>query len=367
MMKFKIKSNIKRKYISLKKSEPHKKENQKKKKGVNYGLSVLKFILSFIVLTSHNFDRKTTKNEYILNFTRERKLHVPSFFIMSFYFMSEHLNSLKVKIFLQRLMRLLIPYIGWPIIIWNINRFLNRKYNKNLPGTYEELKLQLLWAQIYIRPLWFQWELIALTILFYIIIFIFRRHSLFIFQILLLLSYFAQYSGYNYNHFFKNYPYYNKYIYGLFLESLSFAVTGYTLGIYKVIDILQKNKIKTLILSILIYNIIADYNIFINNNGVIYNGINLNIQSMCLIFIFSLFPSDKITNKYISKYLILITSFTGGIYYMHVPIRKYLNYFSDNIEKGTFLGQIMVYCIIYCICFIGNSIFGKTPIKYLFC
>ena len=180
-MKFNIKSN-KRKYLVLKKSEPHKKENQKKTKGINYGLLILKFILSFIVLTSHNFNRKTTKNEYILNFTKERKLHVPSFFIMSFYFMSGHLNSLKIKIFLKRLMRLLIPYIGWPIIIWNINRFLNRKYNKNLPGTYEELKLQLLWAQIYIRPLWFQWELIALTILFYIIIFIFRRYSLFIFQ-----------------------------------------------------------------------------------------------------------------------------------------------------------------------------------------
>ena len=109
------------------------------------------------------------------------------------------------------------------------------------------------------------------------------------------------------------------------------------------------------------------HKVFINKNGVIYNGINLNIQSMCLIFTFSLFPSDIISNKYISQFLILITNYTGGIYYMHVPIRKYLNYFSDNIEKGTFLGQIMTYCIIYFICFIGTLIFGKTPIKYLFC
>ena len=253
MLKFIIKSYEENKYIDLNKIESNKKEISKKKNGINYGLLLFKLFLSFIVLTSHNFKRKTTKNRFILNLTKERKLHVPSFFIMSFYFMSKHLYSLKIKIFFIRLIRLLIPYIGWPIIIWEINRFLNRKYNIKFRCTFENLKLQLLWAQIYIRPLWFNWELIALTILFYIIIFIFRKHSLFILKIMLLLSYFAQYSGYNYNHFFKNYPYYNKYTYGLFLESLPFAVTGYILGIYKVIDILQKHKIKTFIFSILIY------------------------------------------------------------------------------------------------------------------
>ena len=358
---------MKKKIIDLNKIESDTKEISKKINPINYGLLLLKFILSFIVLTSHNFERKTTKNRFIINLTKERKLHVPSFFIISFYFMSKHLYSFKIKILLIRLIRLLIPYLGWPIIIWEINRFLNRKYNFKFPCTFEDLKLQLLWAQIYIRPLWFNWELISLTILFYIIIFIFRKHSLFILKIMLLLSYFAQYSGYNYNHFFKNYPYYNKYTFGLFLESLPFAVTGYILGIYKVIDILQKHKIKTFIFSILIYKIIADYNIFINKFGVIYNGINLNIQSLCLIAIFSLFPSDKITNKNISKFFIVITNYTGGIYYLHVPMRKYFNYYSVNIEKGTFLGQIMTYFFIYCICLFGIFIFGKSPIKYLFC
>ena len=260
-----------KKYMDLNKIESDTKEISKKTNAINYGLLLLKFFLSFIVLTSHNFSRKTTKNRFILNLTKERKLHVPSFFIMSFYFMSKHLYSLRIKIFFKRLIRLLIPYVGWPIIIWKINRFLCGKYNIKFPFTFENLKLQLLWAQIYIRPLWFNWELIALSILFYIIVFTFRKHSLFILQIILLLSYFAQYSGYNYNHFFKNYPYYNKYTFGLFLESLPFAATGYILGIYKVLDILQKHKIKTFIFSILIYKIIA------------YSSINLELYIMELI------------------------------------------------------------------------------------
>ena len=70
--------------------------------------------------------------------------HVPSFFIMSFYFTSSHLSTLKIKKILERLMRLLIPYIGWPLIIRKINKIFNKKYNKTLPISYEDLKNQLI-------------------------------------------------------------------------------------------------------------------------------------------------------------------------------------------------------------------------------
>ena len=101
---------MKRKYLKLKRTESYLKLNSNNTKGIKYDLLILKFILSFIVLTSHNFNRKTTKNEYIINLTKNRKLHVTSFFIMSFYFMSEYFNSLEIKILLKRLIRLLIPY-----------------------------------------------------------------------------------------------------------------------------------------------------------------------------------------------------------------------------------------------------------------
>ena len=149
-------------------------------------------------------------------------------------------------------------------------------------------------------------------------------------------------------------------------ECFPFAVTGYTLGYYKVLDIINKHKIKTFVLSILIYNLIADYFIFKRIKGELYYGANLNIQSICLVFIFSLFPSDIATNNVIRKFLIFITNYTGGIYYLHVPLRMYLKDYSVNIKNGTFLGLIMTYIIIYIICFVGMLIFGKTPLKYLF-
>ena len=135
---------------------------------------------------------------------------------------------------------------------------------------------------------------------FSLIIFIFRKHSLFILQLILILSYIIQYSGYNFNtiNFFLRNPYYNVRSYNSIHTSIPFAVAGYTLGFYNFFDIIQKNKIKTCAFSYLTYNMIADYNIFTNiNSRNYYAGINLNIQSICLIFIFSLFPSFLITNN----------------------------------------------------------------------
>ena len=143
-------------------------------------------------------------------------------------------------------------------------------------------------------------------------------------------------------------------------------MSGYTLGYYKVLDIIKKHKIKTFVLSYLTYNIIADYNILTPIKNVLYTGVKLNIQSICLIFIFSLFPSYLVKNKKIRKCLTFITNYTGGIYYLHVPIRMYLIDYSDDIRKGNFLGMIKTYIIIYFICFVGMLILGKTPFKYLF-
>ena len=76
--------------------------------------------------------------------------------------MHNNLLSLKPKIILNRLMRLLIPYGGWPIIIWIINHYWNKKYNSNFAVSFEELKLQLLWGhnfRIYIYCLRFLFKL----------------------------------------------------------------------------------------------------------------------------------------------------------------------------------------------------------------
>ena len=342
------------------------KEATKNAKSFNYGLAILKSILAFLVVRHHTFQPNTTKNKIILFITKERFFHVPSFFILSFFFMSNNLLSLNPKVIINRLMRLLIPYIGWPIIILKINHLFKVKYHRNFPDTYSYLKIQYLWGIGIISPLWFIWSLIVMTFIFIIVIFIFRKHALFIFQLILILTYVGQYSGYTHKAIFMKYPNYNKTTVGYTFISIPYAVTGFTLAYFKIIDLLQKYKIKTFILSILIYNVIADYNIFIDLTRIAYQGIDLNIKSVCVIFIFSLFPSENIKNKYLEKFLKLITNYTGGVYYIHIPIKEYSSYYIDSIKHRTFSGVIILYLICYFICFVGMLIFGKTPIKYFF-
>ena len=282
--------------------------------------------------------------------------------------MCKNLLSLNPKIIFNRLMRLLIPYIGWPLIIFNINHFLNKKFNKKLVDSYLLLKYQFLFGGTrFIFPFWYSWNLIAITLLFILIIFIFRKHALFILQIVLISSYVVQYTEFHYKNIFLKFPWYNRFVIASLFESLPCAVTGFTLGYYKIFDILRRNRIKAFVLSITICKVIIDYNIFTQIKGVVFQGIDLNIQSICIVFIFSLFPSEIIKNEYILKCLTAITNYSAGVYYLHVPIHSYMEDYIDSIKNKTFLGVIINYLICYFICFVGITIFGKTPIKYLFC
>ena len=228
------------------------------------------------------------------------------------------------------------------------------------------MKLQLLWGHNFIAIYWFLWNLIAITILFTVVIFIFRKHSVFILQIILILCHSSQYSGY-YNKIINKYPLRQARTIGSFFEDTPFAVTGFILAHYKIIDNLQKHKIKTLILSWLIYNFFDNYEIFVKTKGAFYPGFKRNIRAICIIFIYSLFPSDKITNKYIAKFLQMITNYTGVVYYLHIPLRDYLKYYINDIKNLNFRGLIIDYFACFSVGFFGTLIFGKTPLKYLFC
>ena len=344
----------------------HKKEAIFNFKSFNYGLALLKSILAFLVVIEHQFKPYSTKNKLILNVSKNRFFHVPCFFIMSFYFMCNTLFSLDPKKIFIRIIRLLIPYIGWPLITFEINQIFNKLFKTKLCDNYDMLKLQLLVGSGLMGQFWYMWDLISCTIIFVIIIFIFRKHSLFAFHIILFLCYVSQYSGYYYNKYKYKKERYKRDTIARMYEMIPHAVIGLTLSYYNIINTLENIKIKVFIFSILIYNFINDYNVFVIVRGFYYNGIYLSAKSICIIFIFSLFPSDKINNKYLKKFLRIITNYSGGVYYLHVSIMSYFDNFIDEFKKHSFLAVVINYLICYFICFLGNLLFGKTLLKYLF-
>ena len=161
--------------------------------------------------------------------------------------------------------------------------------------------------------------------------------------------------------------YYTNKLAGLARENeiIPFAITGFTLSSLKALNICEKFKINSFLICLIIYNLLQDYEIFANLFGVAYSGIKLNVISICVIIIFSLFPLNN-KPKNLIKILKYITNYSGGIFYLHQVIHFYFKYILLDIQRGTFIGVIMIYFISYCICVLGTSIFKTTKAKNLF-
>ena len=175
------------------------KSNRKGKKNViskkyNYGLGLLKVISAFAIVRTHNFNFNSIKNKILSYLLRERFSHVPSFFIMSFYFMHNDLLTSNIKNYLNRIERLLIPYLLWPIIFLILNKLILNKFIMVKIYSLNDLRNQFLFAYGITGILWFQWNLIILTTIFFFIIYLCKKKYLFLIQIF----------GYNIQEIIKN-------------------------------------------------------------------------------------------------------------------------------------------------------------------
>lgn len=332
------------------------------KKEINVGLQILKIYLSYIVVNSHCLEISNipTKFKYIL----VNNLHVPTFFIISFYFFHNTLISRNLNKFYQRFQRLLIPYIIWPFIIYIINNIILFFYKIELAHSFLDLRNQLLTGCSFIPTLWFQWDLIFETFIFIIIELLFHKYIIFILINIGFLAYFLQYSNNNY-YFFRYYNFERKYIFGRLLEINQYSISGFIIAYYKVINKLKKYRIKTMYLCFIIFYLVYKYNIFRNPKGFGYQSLKVHVLSICLFIFFSI-----ISNYFLSNYLIVIikqmSKFTAGIYYIHIPLKHYFKYIFLPVRSRTIVGSLFIYITSYLICLIGTKMLIKTKLKNLF-
>ena len=266
------------------------------KKKINYGLLILKSILAFYVVKSHCFNIKSINNKFLFYILgKNRRIHVPSFFNMSFFFNYNGLISKDSNRNCKRFERLLIPYIFWPSIIYLINIILFKFYKFPNEFNLRDLKIQLVLGVGIISPFWFQLDLMLTTLLFLFVIYIFKNRYLSFLQFLMFFSYYLQYSEYHYL-ILRNSKY--EFQISIIREMMvfPFAVTGFSLAANDIINKFKKYKYKTFIISSIIFIFIDNFKVFIYMND--YNGIQLNILSTCLIITFSLFSFVKIKSKY---------------------------------------------------------------------
>ena len=339
------------------------KKNINKKEKI-FVLEILRIYLSIIVVNTHCLNLSFSNNGLISSILVNR-LHVPTFFIISFYFFQKQISKRNLDIFRQRFKRLLIPYIVWPIIQWIINNLLYHFLNNiTIKYSFKDLLIQLLTGHVFNPVLWFQWNLIFTTFLFILIELISHKNILFFLLNIGLIAYFLQYSSISFN-FFSKYNSKIKYTLGRCSEIMPSCISGFYLAYFKLIDFFTINRIKTIYICLLVFSLIYKYNILYGHLGFGYKGIKLNILSICQFIIFLMVP-NKFIPKIIKFIITQISQFTPGIYYLHIPIYKYTRNIFILINKRTIYGVIYIYIICYFICFIGNIIFKKSFLRNLF-
>lgn len=353
-------------YFSVSKNQNHidnvNQINTKEKKEYNLGIGVLRVILSFMVVFDHFYSKKKKKRFlYCLYY------HIPTFFLISFYFTYKTLISFNINKIKIRLERLLIPYFSWCIISWIINIIYYYIFKKESNYSLKVFIINLINGHILNVVLWFQNILILTTFLFLIIIFIFRNNYFLILNALGLFCYILQYSGINYKFFIKKVSIHFRLTYGRFAEAFPNALTGFFLAS---IDIIQKCTVKkqsVIIFSLIILIIISKYKVFSGLKTFKYGGIRLNIAAICIFLIFSLIPFQTIKFNIFIKIIMHISNYTGGIYFIHHLVGDgYLCKSISLLKKYTFFRCIIIFFISYILSFIGMKIFKKTKFRHLF-
>lgn len=304
---------------------------------------------------------------FVIHIFKQRvNYHIPTFFLISFYYTNKAFITFNISKIKLRFQRLLIPYVLWSIIAFILNNIYFHLFKLNCPHKFHKLLENLLNGHVFILALWFQNILIFTTLIVSLIVLSFKKDYILIFIIFFILSYAFQYSGINFRFFLKHFTLLYYATYGRFIETFPNSLCGFFIASFKITNILKNHIIKTIIICNSILLFISVYRF---NNKLLsfkYAGIRLNIAAICIFLIFFYLPFNKINNVKIKKILDKITNYTAGIYFIHYLIGKgyAMKIILGNKIENIF-GCLIIYLISYISCFFLDKLIGNTNLKHL--
>lgn len=285
---------------------------------------------------------------------------MPVFFLISFLLSVDSLRIGGKKLSI-RLLRLWIPQVTWAFIYWIIHQICKLESYNN----WKDLGWQLLMgcSRNLNPPMWYQFDLILLTVLFAILFKIMFSKRIYFFFIIFIGCLVFQYSGINYR-LFSRYVYEVKYPLGRIVEMLPYACLGIGINELRIFEKIKSNKIISQVVLIIfcVLGIVVDN--ICKPKGFGYQGLQwITLGSICVINLY-ICPFDKISVK-VKKVLVIISEYTLGIYCMHFGVGQILNgiFTKLNWETGTFVECILIYII----CFVNAMIIAKIPLKSFKC
>ena len=326
-----------------------------KSPNINLGIQIMRSLLCLWIVITHCSTISKNHQKYIF-----KSFHVPTFFLLSFYFYYPIISKKNIEKIISRFQRLLIPYVLWPIF----RIIISLKY-PIAEISFKNCCLQILLGSPIHDIFWFQFNLIFASLIFAIISFSFNKMLRNILMIIGLFSYYLHLSELGYN-ILNSSSHYFKYNIGSLIELLPLAVNGIFLKSINLLSIINKYSTFFKFFLICILFLLFQYDIFINKPGVRYPRVSLNlISSLVIIMFFGTLTLEKIKKKI---YIIIknITEFTGGIYYIHSIVNDIIRKYVYSFKKLNYSYALLIYIISYFICFFGIKLFKSYKLKYLF-
>ena len=328
----------------------------------NFGIELLKTILFFFILVYHCYDQNLGENKILKIILAAIPLYYPTLFIIYFYFSFNHLSNKNITQIYKRFLKLIVPYIAWPLFFFTMNSLSTDRRTEKY--SLRDLFIQLTVGRGIACVFWYQFNLIMINMIFCLIIFCLNKFHLHFFHIIFLILYMLEYFGFLEN-LFVSYSDNIKRSIGRIPKMIVFSIIGYALSSKRILIFLKDYRIFSICISFFTSFSIIYFKLYISESY-IYEGIFGTLASICLFIFFYMLPFEMISFGPLIFFIKQITSYSSGIYYLHIKIIDYFKDYFHAFEEKTLIGCALNYIICYFICFIGMKTFGKTNLKYLF-
>ena len=106
------------------------------------------------------------------------------------------------------------------------------------------------------------------------------------------------------------------------------------------LNYLKKHRIKSIFISLVSLMFIVYYKIYFLKLY-FFEGIFLVLGAICLLIFFALLPLDNLTFIPLIFLVEQTTSYTAGVYFLHVKIMQYLNEYITIFKSGEIRGCVL--------------------------
>ncbi len=339
-------------------------------KNVNIGIEILRILMAFEVVIYHMWSSKvvgfthTPLDQIVTHiFSSYYLIAVPVFTIISFSFVDFEKVVSKTSSIKSRLTRIIIPHLFYTFFYSGILFITNNLCHIENPISLDNVKEQLTTgAGPFVGTMWFQIALLIITFIYIIIYKFIPKYST---ECVLLLGVICFYLSYNANwiNFLQlhiSFPL-NQTL-GRTVELFPMASVGVLLRKSKVMnkDNGKGNLILIVALITLLYFILYTDNIFAIYHGYAYAGLSKIIIATLTILLFN-YIGQYIKLDILKKGISTISMFTMGVYGLH-PIVSY--FFKHTIVKNgfyTFFDCVGIYVVSTLVAFL----LSKIKIKFI--